>query len=85
MPKVKTHKGISKRFKVTKNGKVLKRRDGQDHFNARQTGKRKRNKRSDSNMTNTGITKTIIRSVKNKPKKRSSRATASAVAKKAVN
>ncbi len=63
MPKIKTKKAISKRFKVTKNGKVLKRTDGQDHFNARQTGKKKRNKRSDNSMANTKIAKTIIRSV----------------------
>ena len=63
MPKIKTKKFISKRFKVTKTGKVIKRADGQDHFNARQTGKKKRNKRSDTSMANTKIAKTIIRSV----------------------
>lgn len=63
MPKIKTKKFIAKRFKVTKNGKVMKRTDGQDHFNARQTGKKKRNKRSDNKMTTTKMTKTIIRSV----------------------
>lgn len=45
--KQKTHKSISKRFKITKNGKVLKRVAGQGHFNARETGKVKRNKRRD--------------------------------------
>ncbi len=63
MPKIKTKKFISKRFKVTKNGKVLKRTDGQDHFNARQSGNKKRNKRSDNSMATSKLTKTIIRSV----------------------
>jgi large subunit ribosomal protein L35 len=63
MPKIKTKKNISKRFKVTKTGKVLKRTDGQDHFNARQSGKKKRNKRSDNSLANTGMKKTIIRAI----------------------
>ncbi len=65
MPKIKTHKATAKRFKVKKSKsgiKVLKRTDGQDHFNARQTGKKKRNKRSDKTLAN-GAHKTIIKSV----------------------
>ena len=38
---------MSKRFRVTKTGKVEKRTNGQAHFNARETGNTKRNKRSD--------------------------------------
>ena len=45
MPKLKTRKSIAKRFKITKKGKVLKKKAGQDHFNARESGKVKRNKR----------------------------------------
>lgn len=48
---MKTHKAIAKRFKVTKTGKVLKRAAGQDHFNARDTGKETRNKRRDREMS----------------------------------
>lgn len=47
MPKLKTHKATAKRFKVTKTGKITKRACGQDHFNARESGKVTRNKRSD--------------------------------------
>lgn len=36
--KIKTHKAASKRIKITKN-KMIKRTSGQDHFNARETGK----------------------------------------------
>lgn len=62
MPKIKTNKTISKRFivKRSKKGvKVMKRSEGQDHFNARETGKIKRNKRSDTTISRT-ITKTIL-------------------------
>lgn len=51
MPKLKTHKAIAKRFKVTKTGKIIKRTSGQDHFNSRESGKTKRNKRSDLVMS----------------------------------
>ncbi|MDP2736661.1 MAG: 50S ribosomal protein L35 [bacterium] len=53
MPKIKTHKATAKRFKVTKNEKILKRKAGQDHFNSRESGKVKRNKRRDICISNT--------------------------------
>jgi ribosomal protein L35 len=40
--KSKTRKSISKRFKVTKNGKVLRRAVGQDHLLSKQTGHKRR-------------------------------------------
>lgn len=40
--KGKTRKSITKRFKVTKNGKVLRRAVGQDHLLSKQTGKKRR-------------------------------------------
>ncbi|HDH03943.1 MAG TPA: 50S ribosomal protein L35 [Candidatus Campbellbacteria bacterium] len=33
---LKTNKSLSKRLRVTKTGKVLRRKPGQDHFNAKQ-------------------------------------------------
>lgn len=51
--KQKTHKALSKRIKITKNGKVIKRKAGQDHFNSRENGKTKRNKRSDVKLDHT--------------------------------
>lgn len=45
--KVKTHKLVAKRFKVTKKSKILKRHAGQDHFNTRDSGKITRKKRRD--------------------------------------
>jgi len=65
MPKVKTHKATAKRFRVKKSKKgikVIKRTDGQDHFNARQNGKTKRNKRSDNTLA-TANQKTVLRSM----------------------
>lgn len=50
MPKIKTKKAVAKRFRITKNKKVIKRTGGQDHFNARESGKTKRNKRRDSQI-----------------------------------
>ena len=50
---MKTNKAISKRFKITKNKKVMKRREGQDHFNSRDTGKQTRRKRRDKELSKT--------------------------------
>jgi ribosomal protein L35 len=47
---MKTHKTISKRIKITKSGKLLKRHGGQDHFNSRDTGKMGRRKRRDQSV-----------------------------------
>ncbi len=47
---MKTHKAIAKRIKITKTGKLLKRRAGQDHFNSRESGKVTRNKRRDMTL-----------------------------------
>ncbi len=44
---MKTNKSYTKRIKVTKNGKLIARKAGQNHFNARQTGtQRLRRKRT---------------------------------------
>lgn len=49
--KMKTKKSFAKRIKVTKTGKLLKRHGGQDHFNARDTGKQTKKKRRDTSMS----------------------------------
>jgi ribosomal protein L35 len=38
---MKTNKSYAKRLKVTKNGKILSRKPGQNHFNAKSSGNRK--------------------------------------------
>ena len=38
---MKTNKSYTKRLKVTKNGKIIARKAGQNHFNAKQTGQQR--------------------------------------------
>ncbi len=45
--KLKTHKTVAKRIKITASGKLIKRKGGQDHFNSRESGNVTRNKRRD--------------------------------------
>ena len=42
MPKLKTHKGMKKRFKVSANGKVQHKRCGSSHLMSHKSGKRVR-------------------------------------------
>jgi len=60
MSKLKTHKSLAKRVKRTKRGKFIHRKGGQDHFNAHETGKKKRNKKRDVTSA-----KTESRNIKN--------------------
>ena len=47
MPKMKTHKGSKKRFRVTANGKLKRSHAGKKHLNSHKTGKRKRHLREE--------------------------------------
>jgi ribosomal protein L35 len=38
---IKTNKSYTKRLKVTKSGKVLARKSGQNHFNAKESARKK--------------------------------------------
>jgi len=42
MPKIKTHKGLAKRVKISKTGKVIMRKAGSSHLMAGKSSKRKR-------------------------------------------
>lgn len=42
MPKMKTHRGAAKRFRVTKNGKIKHKKMGHGHLLSSKTQKRKR-------------------------------------------
>jgi len=42
MPKIKPHKGLKKRVKVTATGKVVRRRAGKGHLMSAKSGKRRR-------------------------------------------
>lgn len=66
MPKLKTHKATAKRFQVKKSKKhgmkVLKRMDGQDHFNSRESGSTRRNKRRDQSAS-TPMKRTVLKAL----------------------
>ena len=47
MPKMKTHKGSRKRFRVTAGGKLKRRQAGKKHLLSHKTGKRKRHLRGE--------------------------------------
>lgn len=53
MSKQRTIKSISKRFKVTKTGKVIKAKDSRNHFNAKSSGATKRGRRTDLTLAET--------------------------------
>ncbi len=42
---MKTNKSYTKRLRVTKNGKIVARRSGQNHFNAKESGRGRQNRR----------------------------------------
>ena len=51
MPKLKTHKGTKKRFRLTATGKVKHRSAGTSHLASRMSHKRKRNKRGTTTVS----------------------------------
>lgn len=48
---MKTNKSYTKRIKVTKNGKLVARRAGRNHFNAKQGGTKRLAKRRTQTIT----------------------------------
>ncbi len=62
MPKIKTHSGAKKRFKVSKNGKVLRGHANKSHILNKKTTKRKRNLRKTvvADTTNVAQVKRLI-------------------------
>ena len=53
MPKMKTHKGTKKRFRLTASGKAMHRKSGTSHLQARMSQKRKRNLRGTAAVDST--------------------------------
>ncbi|MBQ9964532.1 MAG: 50S ribosomal protein L35 [Clostridia bacterium] len=62
MPKIKTHSGAKKRFKLTKTGKVLRAHAYKSHILNKKTTKRKRNLRKTAiaDVTNVYQVKRLI-------------------------
>ncbi|MCK6440662.1 MAG: 50S ribosomal protein L35 [Planctomycetes bacterium] len=53
MPKMKTHKGAAKRFKITKKGKIKHYNAGHSHLLSNKNAKRRRRLRKPSTMSTT--------------------------------
>ena len=62
MPKIKTHSGAKKRFKLSKTGKVMRAHAFKSHILNKKTTKRKRNLRKTvvANVTNVAAVKKMI-------------------------
>ena len=54
MPKIKTHSGAKKRFKLSKNGKVIRAHANKSHILNKKTTKRKRGLRKGVYMVEAG-------------------------------
>ena len=61
MPKVKSHKGAKKRFKVTGTGKVRRYKAFKSHILTKKTSKRKRNLRRPTTVATNGEAKNLRR------------------------
>ncbi len=61
MPKMKTHRGAAKRFKVTASGKVKRNKAYKSHILTKKSPKRKRNLRRETLVATTGDTKRMKR------------------------
>jgi large subunit ribosomal protein L35 len=64
MPKLKTHKGMKKRFKVSATGKVSHKRCGSSHLNSHKSGKKIRRLRKKSFLKNAAEAHRVRRAVK---------------------
>jgi large subunit ribosomal protein L35 len=54
---IKTNKSYTKRIKVTKNGKLIARKAGRNHFNAKQSGRTRQERRRSQALTVTARNK----------------------------
>ena len=51
MPKMKTHRGAAKRFKLTGSGKLMRRKAFKNHILEKKTSKRKRHLGNEAEVT----------------------------------
>ena len=61
MPKMKTHKGAKKRFKITGSGKVKRMRAFKSHILTKKSSKRKRHLRQGTTIQTNGEVRNIKR------------------------
>ncbi len=62
MPKLKTHKGLAKRVKVSSNGKIKRRRAFAGHLMSGKTGNRKRALKRTA-LVSKGFTRSLLRAL----------------------
>jgi large subunit ribosomal protein L35 len=62
MPKMKTHRGSAKRFRVTGSGKIMRAKAYKSHIMTKKSQKRKRNFRKETEMS-VSDTKTVQRNL----------------------
>jgi len=55
MPKIKTHKGTSKRVRITKTGKVIRRKASQSHNLEKKSSTRKRGYRKSQSVAKSDV------------------------------
>lgn len=63
---MKTNKSYTKRIRVTKKGKLVVRKKGQDHYNAQENGKTRMSKKRDQSLV---VSNRIRRSFLSTPSK----------------
>ncbi len=51
MPKMKTHRGTAKRFRITGSGKIMRAKQGSSHILEKKSQKRKRNFRHETEIS----------------------------------
>jgi large subunit ribosomal protein L35 len=61
MPKIKTHRGTKKRFRVTSTGKVMHRKSHRSHLLEKKSSKRKRTFAHQHEVTSSATVKNIRR------------------------
>lgn len=61
MPKMKTHKGTAKRFRITKTGKLMHMKSGRTHLRRRKSAAKKSDFRHAVSTPAKGLTKRVKR------------------------
>ncbi|RIK62827.1 MAG: 50S ribosomal protein L35 [Planctomycetota bacterium] len=63
MPKMKRHKGLAKRVRVTASGKIKYKKSNAGHLMSGKSGNRKRRLRQDGTFANAKVVKKTIRAL----------------------
>ena len=63
MPKMKTHKGLAARVRVTRNGKLVRRKCGTSHLMSSKSAKRRRALGRPTGVDNAKLVRTLTRAL----------------------